>query len=96
MPSSTQPNERAAVTESSAQQGSAMTPVLANYVAMSQGAAQGLTPAMPQVASVAGEVSQQSRQEKAPPTLPREIGGREGPEPTRFGDWEKTGRCIDF
>jgi hypothetical protein len=27
---------------------------------------------------------------------PLEIGGREGPEPTRFGDWEKNGRCIDF
>lgn len=26
----------------------------------------------------------------------REIGGRNGPEPTRFGDWEKNGRCIDF
>jgi hypothetical protein len=25
-----------------------------------------------------------------------EIGGREGPEPTRFGDWELRGRCIDF
>jgi len=25
-----------------------------------------------------------------------EVGGREGPEPTRFGDWEKAGRCIDF
>lgn len=30
------------------------------------------------------------------PALPREIGGRDGPEPTRFGDWEKAGRCIDF
>jgi hypothetical protein len=30
------------------------------------------------------------------PVLPREIGGRDGPEPTRFGDWEKAGRCIDF
>jgi hypothetical protein len=29
-------------------------------------------------------------------TRPREIGGRAGPEPTRFGDWEKNGRCIDF
>jgi hypothetical protein len=29
-------------------------------------------------------------------TRPREIGGRDGPEPTRFGDWEKAGRCIDF
>ena|ERR1700675_2959930 len=27
---------------------------------------------------------------------PREIGGRDGPEPTRFGDWELRGRCIDF
>ncbi|MGB5247707.1 MAG: succinate dehydrogenase assembly factor 4 [Woeseia sp.] len=27
---------------------------------------------------------------------PREVGGRKGPEPTRFGDWEKAGRCIDF
>jgi hypothetical protein len=25
-----------------------------------------------------------------------EVGGREGPEPTRFGDWELRGRCIDF
>lgn len=27
---------------------------------------------------------------------PREIGGRQGPDPTRYGDWEKNGRCIDF
>lgn len=27
---------------------------------------------------------------------PREIGGQEGPEPTRYGDWEKNGRCTDF
>jgi len=27
---------------------------------------------------------------------PRELGGRNGPEPTRFGDWELRGRCIDF
>ncbi|MAG00575.1 MAG: DUF1674 domain-containing protein [Arenicellales bacterium] len=27
---------------------------------------------------------------------PREIGGRKGPDPTRYGDWEKKGRCIDF
>ena len=25
-----------------------------------------------------------------------EIGGPEGPEPTRYGDWERKGRCIDF
>jgi hypothetical protein len=43
--------------------------------------------------------------EAAPPTetlppaveqKPREVGGRDGPEPTRYGDWELKGRCIDF
>jgi len=33
---------------------------------------------------------------RAKPQAPREIGGRDGPDPTRFGDWEKNGRCIDF
>lgn len=28
--------------------------------------------------------------------VPIEIGGRKGPDPTRYGDWEKNGRCIDF
>ena len=27
---------------------------------------------------------------------PEEIGGRPGPDPTRYGDWEIKGRCIDF
>ena len=27
---------------------------------------------------------------------PKEIGGRGGLDPTRYGDWEKAGRCIDF
>ncbi len=26
----------------------------------------------------------------------KEHGGQEGPEPTRYGDWEKGGRCTDF
>ena len=26
----------------------------------------------------------------------REIGGPTGLDPTRYGDWEKNGRCIDF
>ncbi|HEX3536885.1 MAG TPA: DUF1674 domain-containing protein [Stellaceae bacterium] len=39
-----------------------------------------------------------TRAEKAPDpaTKPREIGGPKGPEPTRYGDWEIGGRCIDF
>jgi hypothetical protein len=28
--------------------------------------------------------------------VPAEIGGRGGLDPTRYGDWEKNGRCIDF
>ena len=27
---------------------------------------------------------------------PVEVGGPKGLEPTRYGDWEKAGRCIDF
>lgn len=27
---------------------------------------------------------------------PVEVGGRDGPDPVRYGDWEKGGRCIDF
>ncbi len=30
------------------------------------------------------------------PTPQEEIGGPKGPEPTRFGDWERKGRCSDF
>jgi len=26
----------------------------------------------------------------------KEYGGQKGPEPTRYGDWEKNGRCSDF
>jgi hypothetical protein len=35
-------------------------------------------------------------QAAAPAAALREVGGRAGPEPTRFGDWELRGRCIDF
>lgn len=37
-----------------------------------------------------------STDERGPADGDREIGGRDGPDPTRFGDWEKNGRCIDF
>lgn len=33
---------------------------------------------------------------QAEPERPKEIGGRGGLDPTRYGDWEKAGRCIDF
>ena len=28
--------------------------------------------------------------------LPPELGGRDGPEPVRYGDWERKGLAIDF
>ena len=58
--------------------------------------------------AVAGEVvrledllaSEKQALEPAPPSAHDrlvEIGGRrDGPDPTRYGDWEKNGRCIDF
>lgn len=30
------------------------------------------------------------------PTRAKEIGGPKGPEPTRYGDWERAGRVSDF
>jgi hypothetical protein len=41
----------------------------------------------PEQAATAGIAAATSR---------REVGGPKGPEPTRFGDWERGGRCIDF
>ena len=31
-----------------------------------------------------------------PQTEVREIGGPKGPEPTRYNDWERNGKCVDF
>ena len=30
------------------------------------------------------------------PSAPTELGGRKGPEPTRYGDWENKGIAVDF
>ncbi|WP_209427716.1 DUF1674 domain-containing protein [Pararhodobacter sp. SW119] len=34
--------------------------------------------------------------EAATNALPKELGGRKGPEPVRYGDWEKKGIAVDF
>lgn len=34
--------------------------------------------------------------EEAVKSMPTELGGRDGPEPVRYGDWEKKGLAIDF
>ncbi|MDE2465378.1 MAG: DUF1674 domain-containing protein [Alphaproteobacteria bacterium] len=33
---------------------------------------------------------------KEPAPLPKELGGPKGPEPTRYGDWERKGIASDF
>ena len=37
-----------------------------------------------------------SKVKKDTPKKVKENGRRKGPEPTRYGDWEKNGRCVDF
>lgn len=48
--------------------------------------------------TAADEVHKQRPQDdKHDPDRPQEFGGRKkGLDPTRYGDWEKDGRCIDF
>ena len=42
--------------------------------------------------------SPEEMEDRAAEVRPRakEYGGPKGKEPTRYGDWEKNGRCIDF
>ncbi|MGQ7844092.1 DUF1674 domain-containing protein [Granulosicoccus sp. 3-233] len=41
-------------------------------------------------------VAQDATAADLPAQLPPETGGQAGLEPTRYGDWEKKGRCTDF
>lgn len=38
----------------------------------------------------------EERRKRITAPLPTELGGRKGPEPVRYGDWEKKGLAIDF
>jgi len=51
---------------------------------------------VPEAESASDGATQQDSGVKARKPRLREIGGRNGPDPTRYGDWEKNGRCIDF
>ena len=44
-------------------------------------------------APAASEASKKAADEKP---RPKELGGPSGPEPTRYGDWERKGICVDF
>ena len=41
------------------------------------------------------EAEARRKADKTPP-LPPELGGRNGPDPVRFGDWERNGIAVDF
>ena len=38
----------------------------------------------------------EARRNAVPAVLPVELGGRKGPEPVRYGDWENNGLAVDF
>ncbi len=42
------------------------------------------------------KTDREDKKQQQSDSQPKEIGGPKGPEPTRYGDWEKKGRCIDF
>ena len=51
---------------------------------------------LPPAAQRALAEAEERRRKAAPAELPPELGGRDGPEPVRFGDWEKKGIAVDF
>ncbi|WP_343080676.1 DUF1674 domain-containing protein [Ostreiculturibacter nitratireducens] len=51
---------------------------------------------LPPAAQRALAEAEERRKKQKPLDLPAELGGRDGPEPVRFGDWEKKGIAIDF
>jgi len=42
------------------------------------------------------EAEKRRKKAAAANALPKELGGRDGPEPVRYGDWEKKGIAVDF
>ncbi len=51
---------------------------------------------LPPAAQRALAEAQARRDAAAPAPVPKELGGRDGPEPVRYGDWEKKGIAVDF
>ncbi|WP_375260666.1 DUF1674 domain-containing protein [Palleronia sp.] len=51
---------------------------------------------LPPEAIRALEEAEARRKAAKPLELPPELGGRDGPEAIRYGDWEKKGIAIDF
>ncbi|MDO6727648.1 MAG: DUF1674 domain-containing protein [Cognatishimia sp.] len=54
------------------------------------------TNALPEAAVRALAEAEERRKAAKDLGLAPELGGRDGPEPVRFGDWEKKGIAVDF
>ncbi|MEM6888955.1 MAG: DUF1674 domain-containing protein [Pseudomonadota bacterium] len=52
--------------------------------------------ALPPAAKRALAEAEERRRNAKTEKLPKELGGRDGPEPVRYGDWENKGIAIDF
>lgn len=52
--------------------------------------------ALPEAAQRALAEADARRAKAKASEVPVELGGRDGPDPARFGDWEKKGIAIDF
>jgi hypothetical protein len=46
--------------------------------------------------ALAEAAARRAERDRNPPDRPKEIQGRHGPEPTRYGDWEINGLASDF
>jgi hypothetical protein len=46
--------------------------------------------------ALAEAAERRRRAEAEAKPLPRELDGRDGPEPVRYGDWERRGIAVDF
>ncbi|WP_458792238.1 DUF1674 domain-containing protein [Yoonia sp. MH D7] len=55
-----------------------------------------MTDEFPDAAKRALAEAETRRRESGDVKLPTELGGRKGPEPVRYGDWEKKGIAVDF
>lgn len=53
-------------------------------------------PLPPEARRALAEAEERRRQRKGITERAQEVGGRNGPEPTRYGDWEKKGIASDF
>lgn len=88
-------SEEFSKTENVAAQGKSSDRVSSIKVEVVPAVVESIAPVSMQLVSSVDE-SEQLNADAADDKTPKEINGPKGPEPTRYGDWEKNGRCYDF